>query len=384
MGHRVLGMGLTGPVLTELERGILRESPPAAVVLFGRNIQDREQLLELVSEIKAQSDVPPLVMIDEEGGRVDRLRDLIPGLPSAQFFSEGGHAEELAEWFGTIVGRALRYFDIDVNLAPVVDIHRDDSAKGLERRCFGDDAPTVIRLAGAFMRGQQSVGVASCLKHFPGLGLATDDTHYGSTVIDVSKDRLLGEDLVPYIALANDAGAVMIGHGIYPQLDAGLPATLSRVIATDLLRASVGFRGVAFSDDMEMHAVSDLGSYPDISLRALRAGNDLIMICSHVEIISEVMDHLERCASEKTEVGVRLREAVGRVEDFRGHCAALGASARVEAGAFDDLLEEVEEFHRASDRSRSEETDGSGDSHFDRRREPRSGGTGRTGREEWT
>ena len=384
MGNRVLGIGLTGPLLTDLEKSILRDTPPYAVVLFGRNVESREQLQQLVEDVKSQSDEPPLVMIDEEGGRVDRLRNLIFGLPSAQAFGEGSNGEELSEWFGVIIGRALRYFDIDVNLAPVLDLRREKSAKGLERRCFGSDAPAVIRLAGAFMRGQQSVGVASCVKHFPGLGLATGDTHYNASIVDATREQLINEDLVPYIALANEACAVMVGHGIYPRLDPGVPATLSRAISTDLLRRSVGFRGVAFSDDMEMHAVSDLGGYPEISARAVMAGNDVIMICSHVEIIPGVMSSLQDQAKRDEELNGRFLEAAARGADFREHCARLRSDAKVEAGTFDDLLEEVDEFHQAFDRSHSDSAEGAAVRRNERRGQPRSGGTGRTGREEWT
>src|SRR5215210_7154802 len=112
MHSDLFGIGITGKSLTDLERRILRESTPYAVVLFGRNIGDAKQFRELVREIKSLAKVPPLFMIDEEGGRVDRLRPLIPGLPSAQAFAEGDRPEELSEWFGRVIGMALRYFDI--------------------------------------------------------------------------------------------------------------------------------------------------------------------------------------------------------------------------------------------------------------------------------
>src|SRR5260221_5954630 len=166
----ILGIGITGTSLTELERRILRESSPYAVVLFGRNIGDAEQLRELVREIKSIARRAPLFMIDEEGGRVDRLRHLIPGLPSAESFAEGERAAEMAEWSGRVIGQALRWFDVDIDLAPVVDIRGGESPKGLERRTFGADAESVVELAGALVPGLHSAGGASCVKHFPRLG----------------------------------------------------------------------------------------------------------------------------------------------------------------------------------------------------------------------
>src|SRR5882672_12449004 len=165
MSTNLLGIGLTGTSLTDLERRILRESTPYAVVLFGRNVGEAEELRELIAEIKSLAPgKPPLFMIDEEGGRVDRLRHLIPGLPSAQTFAEGEEPEAMSRWCGRVIGMALRYFDVEIDLAPVVDIRGDDSPKGLERRTFGSDPDAVVDLAGAFIRGLHETGTAACLK----------------------------------------------------------------------------------------------------------------------------------------------------------------------------------------------------------------------------
>src|ERR1051326_2271246 len=234
MRHDLFAIGLTGQSITDLERKILREASPYAVVLFGRNIGGAEQLRELVREIKSVAARPPVMMIDQEGGRVDRLRHLIPGLPSAEAFAEGENGEELSTWLGRGTGMGLRYFDVECDLAPVVDIRGEGSPKGLERRTFGSDAQTVIDLAGAFMRGLHERGTASCLKHFPGIGIGSADPHYGATVIDVPLETLLDRDLAPYTALGPEAGAIMISHGTYPQVDeSGLPATLSRTMRSE-------------------------------------------------------------------------------------------------------------------------------------------------------
>src|SRR5438477_2586160 len=123
----LLGIGITGKSLTDLERRIVRDSTPYAVVLFGRNIDGAGQLRELVAEVKSLAKVPPLFMIDEEGGRVDRLRHLIPGLPSAEAFAEGERPAELSGWSGRVIGLALRWFDVEIDLAPVLDIRCEES-----------------------------------------------------------------------------------------------------------------------------------------------------------------------------------------------------------------------------------------------------------------
>jgi beta-N-acetylhexosaminidase len=381
----VLGIGLTGKTLTDLERRILRENTPYAVVLFGRNIGSVGQLGELIAEVKslAGNNKPPLFMIDEEGGRVDRLRSILPGLPSAQSFEEGERPNELSEWFGKVIGMALRYFDIEIDLAPVVDIRGEIAPKGLERRTFGGSPDDVIERAGAFMRGLHGAGVASCLKHWPGIGEGSADPHYGATVIDVPLDLLLARELVPFQRLGAEAGAIMIGHGTYPRVedDPDLPATLSWRLTTDLLRNAIGFDGIAVSDDMEMHAVSDLGSYEEITERALMAGNDVILFCSHIERIPDLQSYLRSRVDSNLKVRGRFEEAARRCDVFRDHCDRLRANATVPA-TWDDVVDEAEAFVAEFERTRPEREIIIPD--VDRRKGSRTPGKGRTGREEWT
>jgi len=376
MTSDLFGIGLAGKQLTPLERTILAERSPYAIVLFGRNIDSAAHLKELVDEVKSVSQRPPLFMIDEEGGRVDRLRHIVPGLPSVEGFAEGERPREMAEWFGRVIGMALRWFDIEIDLAPVVDIRGEVSPKGLERRTFGSDPETVTELAGAFMRGLHEAGVAACLKHWPGIGIGSADPHYGATVIDLSTEQLIERDLVPYQRLGREAGAIMIGHGTYPQIDEPeLPATLSRRMSTELLRDFLGFDGIAISDDMEMHAVSDLGSYEEISERALLAGNDAILFCSHIERIPDLQRHLAQRIDEDAHVRARFEEAAQRCERYRAHCERLRSAAPA-VSSFDAVLDEaarfVEEYQRTCPHREAAAPEA------ERRKKAR------TGREEWT
>ncbi len=380
--HDILGIGITGKTLTDLERRILRDSTPYAVVLFGRNIADAAQLRELVREVKSLAKVPPLFMIDEEGGRVDRLRHLIPGLPSAEAFGEGERAAELSQWGGRVIGMALRYFDVEVDLAPVLDIRGAESPKGLERRTFGADVDSVVELAGAFMRGLQGAGVAACLKHFPGIGTGSADPHYGATIIDVTLDELARHDLVPFTRLGNEAGSIMIGHGCYPRFDEpDLPASLSRRVTTEILRGLAGFDGLAVSDDMEMHAVSDLGSYEWIADRALLAGNDVVLFCSHVERMPAVQAHIREQATRDSAYAARMAEANRRGEAYRAHVERIRREGSPPAATFDEVIDEAVRFVDEFEKTRPPREVYVPD--VDRRKGPRKPG-GRTGREEWT
>jgi beta-N-acetylhexosaminidase len=379
----LLGIGLTGKSLTDLERRIITETTPYAVVLFGRNIHDAHQLCDLVREVKSLSDRPPIFMIDEEGGRVDRLRHIVPGLPSVEAFGEGEQPKELSGWLGRLIGMALRYFDIEVDLAPVVDIRGENATKGLERRTFGRDPETVIELAGAFMRGLHATGVASCLKHFPGIGVGSADPHYGATVIDVSLEDLTRRDLVPFAQLGNEAGAIMIGHGTYPQIDdPDLPATLSRRISTDLLRKVAGFDGLAITDDMEMHAVADFGAYETITERSLMAGNDVVLFCSHIERVPDIQRFVRQKAESDGPFAARLAEAAARAEKYRVRIERLRREAPPPVPRFDDVIDEAVRFVDRFEKTRPERD--AVVPEIDRRNNSRTPGTGRTGREEWT
>ena len=383
MGTDVLGIGLTGKHLTDLERRILSENTPYAVVLFGRNIGTPREFVELVAEVKSLAKRPPLFMIDEEGGRVDRLRHILPGIPSVEAFAEGEDAERMSEWHGKVIGMALRYFDVEMDLAPVVDVRGEVATKGFERRTYAREPEAVTQLAGAFIRGLHGTGTAACLKHWPGTGRGAADPHYGATVIDAPLDELLKHDLVPFDRLGNEAGAVMIGHGTYPRIEEqpDLPATLSWRLTTDLLRNAIGFEGIAVSDDMEMHAVSDLGSYESISERALMAGNDVILFCSHIERVPDLQRYLRSRVNEDANVRARFEEAKHRCEQYREHCERLRAAAPPVA-SFEDVEDEMLRFLEEFQRTRPEREVVVPD--VDRRNNPRTPGKGRTGREEWT
>ena len=383
MSTDLLGIGIAGTSLSDLERRILRENPPYAVVIFGRNIGEEDEFRELTAEIKSFApSAPPLLMIDEEGGRVDRLRHLIPGLPSVQAFAEGAEPEVMSRWSGRVIGMALRYFDVEIDLAPVVDIRGDDSPKGLERRTFDNDPDSVVELAGAFIHGLHETGTAACLKHFPGIGLGSDDPHYGATVMDLSRDEMLARDLVPFAKLGNEAGAIMIGHGTYPQLEnPDTPATLSRKLSRDLLDA-IGFHGLAVSDDMEMHAVSDLGSYEWLAERALMAGSDIVLFCSHIERIPDLQRAMKHLGETNGAVAARVAEAHEKAQAFRDHIARLRANAIPPAKSFDDVIDEAIRFVKKLEETRPHREVFIPDS--ERRKQGRTPGKGRTGREEWT
>jgi beta-N-acetylhexosaminidase len=312
IGGAVLMTGVAGPTLTPEERRILRRVRPSGAILFARNVVEFEQVRRLVGEIRHL--VPGvLIAADAEGGRVDRFRTVFGPGPAASALAAA--PPSFARRSGTWMGRALRLLDVDVDLAPVVDLDHGAPANALDGRYLGSSAGAVSVRARAFVRGLHGAGVAGCLKHFPGLGGATRDTHHAMASI-TREARDLAEDLAPFRRLSALAEAVLIGHALYPGLDAGgLPATLSAHLATRLLRRTIGFRGLAICDDLEMRALDAWGDLPRRAAAALAAGCDWLPVCSRVELLVEVAAALgaRKLRRRRQEAGRRLARFGSRV-----------------------------------------------------------------------
>jgi beta-N-acetylhexosaminidase len=339
-GGRLLGIGISGAQLTAREKEVLAEVLPAAVILFARNVETPEQLHELIASIRATCDPAPVLMIDEEGGRVDRLRSIVSGVPAAADLVDCADTT-MAVTLGRAIGALLAEFDIEVNLAPVVDLWREGRSPSLLRRCFGSDPQLVGERAGAFIMGMTEKGVLSCLKHFPGLGLAETDPHHATSVVDLEMSELEAGDLVPYRMLGEASPAVMVGHGIYPKIDSkGLPGTLSPFISQELLRDRIGFGGLAVTDDMEMHAVADVASPSEIAARSVLAGNDLVLFCSRLDEAPEIASTLGRLAEERS-TRTRFEDAKARVGAFVRLCSAQALRRRDAKRGLDRVRDEV-------------------------------------------
>src|SRR4051812_14078542 len=229
--------GVPGPDLDRASAALLAEHRPGGVVLLGRNFKTLEQLAKLTADLRRL--LPEAILaIDAEGGRVDRMRDIVAAAPGAALLAR--RPPSLALQAGTWVAHALRLFDFDMDFAPVVDLDRGEVDNALGGRTFGVTPEQVIPRARAFLRGLHAGGVGGCIKHFPGLGAAGADTHHHVAAISLPAGEL-ARDLEPFAALARLAGAVMVGHAAYPAYDtSGRPATLSPVILGGLLRGRLG------------------------------------------------------------------------------------------------------------------------------------------------
>ncbi|MGA8744620.1 MAG: glycoside hydrolase family 3 N-terminal domain-containing protein [Solirubrobacterales bacterium] len=252
----------------------------AGVVLYSQNLGSRAQVIALNRELRRAGEssplsLPPLVIVDQEGGEVRRL----PGPPVRSAEEIGStHNPSLAEAIGKRAGSYLRTLGFNVDLAPVVDVARPGSEMALEHRSFGRSPAAVSALGGAFAQGLARGGVAAVAKHFPGLGGAYADTDENPTWIRLSRAALMHTDIEPFRHLI-DLGVpiVMVSNAVYPAFSSQ-PASLSVQIANGLLRARLHFRGVSISDDLGVPALAPYGSVPQLALDGARSGDDLLLI----------------------------------------------------------------------------------------------------------
>src|SRR3989441_10072743 len=281
--------GVPGKELDAKTADLFRRVQPGAFILFARNIESASQLRKLIDDLRDLSEVEPIITIDQEGGRVSRLRLIGNEPPNAQQLRDRGDVD-LIRRHGEITGRLLRLFGFNLDLCPVLDISfNDDAENSLRGRCYGKNVEQVVRNAGAFNEAMRGQGIASCGKHFPGYSAATSDAHYQLPRIDRTREELDQNELAVFREFVNDVDSMMICHGWYPCFESEkTPATLSSRIITDLLRNELGFDGLIMTDDLDMGAILTGYQLEDTIRLVIAAGNDLAMICHRIPEIENV------------------------------------------------------------------------------------------------
>ncbi len=305
--------GVPGKELDAKTAELFRRVQPGAFILFGRNIESPAQLRNLIDDLRDLSHVEPIITVDQEGGRVSRLRRIGNEPPNAQQLRDKDDID-LIRRHGDITGRLLRLFGFNLDLCPVLDISFDDDAENsLSGRCYGRSVEHVVRNAGAFNAAMRGQGIASCGKHFPGYSAASSDAHYQLPRIDRSREQLDQNELAVFREFVDDVDSMMICHGWYPCFESKkTPATLSRRIITDLLRNELGFEGLIMTDDLDMGAILTGYDLEDTIRLAIAAGNDLAMICHRIPEIESVHRILDKLPGKQIERAVR---SVGRFKE---------------------------------------------------------------------
>jgi len=337
---QVMTMGLPGPELDEELRDFIRQYQPGGFILFGRNIESPSQLRELTSELVTLCEVPPIITVDQEGGRVSRLAKITAQPPFADDLRRARRSD-LIEWHGRLMARLLAAFGFNLNLAPVVDMLIDPELdNSLYGRCLGSRPEETVQNARLWMRAHRAEGVGVTIKHFPGYSLCPKDPHGALPVLNRSREEMDKSEFIPFRELLAETDAVMVGHAFYPQLASdGQPSSLSRAIVSDLLKKEMGCQALVMTDDLEMGAVASNYSPADLTRRAMHAGNDLLLFCHDREMVEFASVVLER---EPTELWQPAAERVLEWKKNRPQPAVHAGSATVA-----ELTAEIEDLNAA-------------------------------------
>ncbi len=302
--------------LTAEEKAFFRDADPFGFILFARNVESPGQLATLCAEMREAVGREAVITIDQEGGRVQRLRapawrEWVP--PLEQVERAGAEAERVMYLRYRIIAHELRAVGIDSNCAPLVDVATPRTHPFLRNRCYGESAETVARIGRAVAEAHLDGGVLPVVKHIPGHGRAQSDSHLELPRVDAVKSALQEIDFAPFRALC-DMPFGMTAHVVYEALDTG-PATLSaRVMA--MIRGEIGFGGLIMSDDISMKALAgDLG---DLSREAIAAGCDVVLHCNGTldekRLVAEATGRMGEAAQARAERALAARQAPGEID----------------------------------------------------------------------
>lgn len=287
---------IEGHVLTPEERELLAHPLIGGVILFSRNHESRQQLETLCLALRAVHKTPLLIMVDQEGGRVQRFKHAFTRLPPMEIVGKRYDADprlacELAKKIGWLMATELLNSGVDLSLAPVLDLNKGING-AIGDRSFHQDPSVVTRLASAFIDGMREAGMAAVGKHFPGHGSVTADSHTAIPVDERSLQEVFADDVIPFAALIkNGISAMMAAHIIFPQIDR-LAVGFSSIWLRDILRKRLGFTGAIFSDDLNMQGADISSNYTDRVVAAREAGCDFTLLCNNRRAVIEVLDNL--------------------------------------------------------------------------------------------
>lgn len=325
--------GCAGLALNDDERDFFRDSEPAGYILFGRNIEDREQLRALTDEmrvISGRENVP--ILIDQEGGRVSRMKPPVwPEFPAGEAFNRLYEkapisALEAARVNYQALALTLIECGITVNCAPLLDVRQDDTVEAIGDRAFGHDPDRVAALGRECLDGMAEAGVKGVVKHMPGHGRAKVDSHHELPRVTADAEEL-AIDIAPFRKLSH-AGMGMTAHIVYKAWDPDLPATMSPKVIEEIIRGDIGFDGLLYSDDLDMKALK--GDRAQLAADVVAAGCDIALNCW------ARMDEMVATAKLLPDIAEKSRERLDR--------AMEGVSVDAQPDALESLIAKRDEL----------------------------------------
>ena len=333
---RLFMVGFPGPVLDDGVKALI-DGGIFGAILFKRNVGTPPELSQLTRALKAHAGRPFALAVDQEGGRVARLRGApFTALPPMRELG-ASKDEALLERAGRLLAREVRAVGFDWDFAPVLDVDTNPKNPVIGDRSFSRDAQEVARFGVALARGMEAEGVASCAKHFPGHGDTAKDSHVDLPTLPHDLKRLREVELVPFHAYARaKLSSVMTAHVIFEALDKGVPATMSKPVLK-LLREELGFDGVLVSDDVEMKAIAEHYKIEEAVVQGTTAGVDLFLVCHQAEVQRRAIGALVKAVKDGRVSEARLDEAHRRLAVFEQRFVKPWADGLSALGAKDHL-----------------------------------------------
>ncbi len=308
-------IGIEETAMNDDLENYIKERFPGGSILFGRNSQDPDQLLELINSLKKVNSgrIPLFVSVDEEGGSVSRMPSQLHELPSA--WSIGELDDDLPAYeLGSLLAQKIEIFGFNMDFAPVLDIWSNPKNTVIGERAFGTTAEIVSRHGIPLMKGIRENGVIPVVKHFPGHGDTETDSHVGLPAVSHDIESLNGFELVPFKkAIEENADAVMIAHILMNRIDPKNPASLSETVISKLLREEMGFEGVVITDDMTMGAITKNYDIGEAAVRSIIAGSDIILVCHGYDKQAEAIDAVRQSVESGLIDQGRIDKSVARI-----------------------------------------------------------------------
>lgn len=315
IGQMVIA-GFDGVEASENVKNLVEKYKIGGLILFKKNIKTPSQLLSLINSIKLlnqNNEFPLFFSVDEEGGSLTRMPDELKKFPTNKKVGLINN-EDFSYDIGSTIAQEIKYFGFNLNFAPVLDINSNPKNPVIGIRSFGSDKNLVSKLGVATMKGIQSENIIPVVKHFPGHGDTSVDSHLALPVVDHDLERLKNFELVPFEnAIENDADAVMIAHILLKKIDPDHPSSLSKAVITDLLRYDLRFDGVVITDDMTMDAILKNYNLGDAAVASVNAGTDIVLVCHGYERQLEVLNSLKKAVENGKLTEDRIDESLYRI-----------------------------------------------------------------------
>ncbi|OLS02818.1 beta-N-acetylhexosaminidase [Tissierella creatinophila] len=299
---QLLVVGFEGTSINSDIENYIENYKVGGFILFSRNIRNADESFKLINDIKeknTQNSIPLFISIDEEGGGVSRLPKEFLKLPSAKMIGNANR-EEISFEYGKVIGVRVKSLGFNLDFAPVLDINSNPKNPVIGDRSFGDTEKIVSKNGISVVKGLKEEGLISAVKHFPGHGDTSVDSHKNLPVVYKTKDELKDLELIPFKkAIKEDIDAIMVAHILYKDIDKDYPATMSKSIIEKLLREDLSFKGVVMSDDMTMGAIIKTYSLEEASVKFLKSGGDILLICHGRDNPRLVFEAIEKAVEEK-------------------------------------------------------------------------------------